>query len=90
MPTRDILLNARKLGVGEATSIRVTKNLCTKPHRDANSQGPSWIFGLGDWTEGGETFVQDDSGTEQYDPQHRAKRRGLARIKTGHPHPPEV
>ena len=67
MPTRDILLNARKLGVGEATSIRVTKNLCTKPHRDANSQGPSWIFGLGDWTEGGETCVQDDSGTEQYE-----------------------
>ncbi|CAE7375836.1 unnamed protein product [Symbiodinium sp. CCMP2592] len=65
--TGNILHYARKLGVGEATSIQVTKNLCTKPHRDGNNKGPSWIFGLGDWTEGGETFVQDDSGTEQYE-----------------------
>ena len=65
--TRNILHYARKLGVGEATSIQVTKNLCSKPHRDKNNKGPSWIFGLGDWTEGGETFVQDHSGTEEYE-----------------------
>ncbi|CAE7375765.1 unnamed protein product [Symbiodinium sp. CCMP2592] len=65
--TGNILNYARKLGVGEATSIQVTKNLCSKPHTDKNNKGPSWIFGLGDWTEGGETFVQDDSGTEEYE-----------------------
>ena len=65
--TRNILLYVRKLGVGEATSIQVTKNLRSKPHRDKNNKGPSWIFGLGDWTEGGETFVQDHTGTEEYE-----------------------
>ncbi|CAE7245749.1 unnamed protein product, partial [Symbiodinium microadriaticum] len=65
--TGNILLYARQLGVGEATSIQVTKNLCTRPHRDVNNRGPSRIFGLGDWTEGGETFVQDDRGTEKHE-----------------------
>lgn len=39
--TRNIVQYARKLGVGEFTSIQLTKNLCTKPHRDKNNKGPS-------------------------------------------------
>ena len=36
--TRNIVQYARKLGVGEFTSIQLTKNLCTKPHRDKKQQ----------------------------------------------------
>ena len=49
----------------EATSIQLTKDLKSKPHKDANNRGPSLIFGLGDWT-GGETFVQEDGGPDTY------------------------
>eukprot|EP00439_Symbiodinium_sp_Y106_P070208 s691_g12.t1 len=52
MPTTDTL-KFRKL----------TRNILL----DKNNKGPSWIFGLGDWTEGGETFVQDHAGTEEYE-----------------------
>lgn len=64
--TELILTYAKLLGAGEATSIQLTKNLCTKPHRDANNKGPSYIFGLGDW-KNGETFVEDANGTDEYE-----------------------
>ena len=47
----------------QATSIQITKNLQSKPHKDKNNRGPSCIFGLGDWT-GGELWVQDNRGRD--------------------------
>ena len=66
--TQMILEYARRVTPGEkfdATSIQLTKNLKSKPHRDKNNRGPSLIFGLGDW-KGGETFVQEDGGPDTY------------------------
>ena len=65
--TQMILEYARRLSGGkfEATSIQLTKDLKSRPHKDRNNRGPSLIFGLGDWT-GGETFVQEDGGPDTF------------------------
>ena len=76
MPTMDtyrfrklsmkILQYAERLGFDlHATTIQLTKDLMTKPHKDVNNRGPSGIFGLGNWS-GGETFVQDQHGKDYF------------------------
>ena len=63
---RKIFEYARHLGFDlGATTIQLTKDFQSKLHKDKNNKGPSGIFGLGDWV-GGETFVQDELGTDTY------------------------
>lgn len=43
----------------EYSGIQVNKNIETKPHKDRNNKGNSYIFGLGDY-EGGELMIEED------------------------------
>ena len=49
----------------DATTMQITKDLRSKLHRDKNNRGPSGIRGFGNYT-GGETFVEDENGSETY------------------------
>lgn len=46
------------------TSIQVNKDYASRPHVDKNNVGSSLIIGFGEY-EGGQTWVQDDDGTEE-------------------------
>lgn len=48
------------------TSIQLNKNYCAREHVDINNLGPSWLIALGDWTSGGELWVEDPTGDEQH------------------------
>jgi len=48
------------------TSIQMNRNYAAREHVDGNNMGPSWIIGLGDWTAGGELFVEDPRGCESH------------------------
>ena len=61
-----ILLYAKRLGFDfDATTMQVTKDLLSKAHTDKNNRGPSGIFGFGNYT-GGETFVEDENGSDPW------------------------
>ena len=34
------------------TTIQLNRNFCSRVHVDSNNEGPSWIIGLGDYTDG--------------------------------------
>ncbi|CAJ1379782.1 unnamed protein product [Effrenium voratum] len=48
------------------TSIQMNRNYAAREHVDGNNLGPSWIIALGDWSEGGELFVEDPWGRESH------------------------
>eukprot|EP00438_Fugacium_kawagutii_P035507 Skav211959 [mRNA] locus=scaffold433:52337:53855:- [translate_table: standard] len=48
------------------TSIQMNRNYAAREHVDGNNVGPSWIIALGDWTKGGELFVEDPKGCEKH------------------------
>eukprot|EP00435_Cladocopium_sp_Y103_P053023 s977_g16.t2 len=48
------------------TSIQLNRNYAAREHVDGNNVGPSWIIGLGDWTAGGQLFVEDPEGRERH------------------------
>lgn len=47
------------------TSIQLNYNYASRPHVDKGNLGNSYIVGLGDYS-GGELWVHDDTGPEQY------------------------
>jgi hypothetical protein len=44
------------------TSIQLNRNYAAREHVDINNRGPSWIFACGNWTSGGQLWVQDPRG----------------------------
>lgn len=48
------------------TSIQLNRNYAAREHVDANNYGPSWIIACGDWTAGGELWVEDSAGEEEH------------------------
>merc|ERR1719362_210501 len=48
------------------TSIQLNRNYAAREHVDANNYGPSWIIAGGDWTAGGELWVEDSAGEEEH------------------------
>mmetsp|Transcript_82440 Transcript_82440/g.145454 ORF Transcript_82440/g.145454 Transcript_82440/m.145454 type:complete len:523 (+) Transcript_82440:64-1632(+) len=46
------------------TSIQLNRNYAAREHVDGNNLGPSWLIALGDFTTGGELFVEDPAGSE--------------------------
>merc|ERR1711904_329600 len=54
----------------EATTIQLTKNLITRPHKDINNRGPSYITAFGDFEEGGGTLIAHFAGDHVMEVDH--------------------
>ncbi|CAE7943539.1 unnamed protein product [Symbiodinium necroappetens] len=52
------------------TSIQLNRNYAARPHVDGNNLGPSWITAVGDWSFGGELFVESAFGSEKHVLEH--------------------
>ncbi|CAK0910074.1 unnamed protein product, partial [Prorocentrum cordatum] len=53
------------LSSDDATAAQLNRNYAARDHVDRGNEGPSWLIALGDWTSGGELWVEDSSGDEE-------------------------
>jgi len=65
-PALDSSSEAQQEQPAYCTSIQLNRNYAAREHVDANNYGPSWIIAGGDWTAGGELWVEDSAGEEEH------------------------